>query len=642
MTLEGNQAASDHPKGVEKLRKALNRLVDVLEVQLICGRIFVTAATQSATELDERVFAILTWEKRPKTATTVAPGTHISCSLLSEGSPTPTEVQEKLSPPAPTQPATVTQPPVETQPTVEPKSREPVIPSNSGSDATNIQELSWNIPPPSAGEAPDHYHEELIPAITRYQPPTTPPRIASSRFVNNNPGGQTDVWNPHLHQDRVVLPPLSSAVDNGLTPSRRTSMASPSTYSNQGSYNYSNTFESQRPPTASSVTSPVMNNVRVDISGNESNSGGGGHGVHPYRRPHMASRSRSAIVGGRVNPGAIVTDMAPRMAYNDGSDATNTQQLSWNIPLPSAGGAPDSARSSHQYNAYGDYSNQDFGGNLTTAGDGTPQSPSFAFTSSAFTPPGQPSAMFAMAGQRPSAYTLQSGNATCQPTPPASNASTSSTLIDGSQTHTPTPVEEELSQLRTKVRELEFVNDLVQLRVVELENERAKILGGEKPSSDGSSRGGLGLNLSPMPEDFMSSWEQRTEARIKRFCSLNRAGNALCAWHDSRRERRAYPPRMAPPGTLNCGCTFEEALFEESLSRHRVGSYLPGETVRMDPALRNPLLKVLQRRYGYKDGDFERDPSTGRWVEGEGEIVWQQKASSGTGSRRKQGDGDSQ
>ncbi len=76
--------------------------------------------------------------------------------------------------------------------------------------------------------------------------------------------------------------------------------------------------------------------------------------------------------------------------------------------------------------------------------------------------------------------------------------------------------------------------------------------------------------------------------------------------HDSRRERRQYPPRMAPHGVLNCGCTYEEALFEESLSRHGVGAYLPGDSVRMDPNLRNPLLKLLKQRYGYRDGDFER------------------------------------
>ncbi|OCH93715.1 hypothetical protein OBBRIDRAFT_724306, partial [Obba rivulosa] len=115
----------------------------------------------------------------------------------------------------------------------------------------------------------------------------------------------------------------------------------------------------------------------------------------------------------------------------------------------------------------------------------------------------------------------------------------------------------------------------------------------------------------------------RTDARIKLFCSLNRAGNALCAWHDSRRERRVYPPRAAPPGQLNCGCTYEEALFEECLARHGVGSYTPGEHVRMDPALRNPLLKLLQRHYGYHDGDFERDPETGEWIESDGSECWE-------------------
>jgi len=133
----------------------------------------------------------------------------------------------------------------------------------------------------------------------------------------------------------------------------------------------------------------------------------------------------------------------------------------------------------------------------------------------------------------------------------------------------------------------------------------------------------------PPSETFQASWRARTDARIRQFCSLNRAGNALCAWHDSRRERRIYPPRMAPAGYLNCGCSYEEALFEESLARHSVGSYLPGECVRMDPALRNPLLKLLQERYGYRDGDFERDPRTGNWVPGEGHGKWEEQISRG-------------
>ncbi|TFK71282.1 hypothetical protein BDN72DRAFT_817732 [Pluteus cervinus] len=127
---------------------------------------------------------------------------------------------------------------------------------------------------------------------------------------------------------------------------------------------------------------------------------------------------------------------------------------------------------------------------------------------------------------------------------------------------------------------------------------------------------------------FQASWNTRTEARIRHICALNRVGNSLCAWHDSRRERRAYPPRNAPPGYLNCGCTIDEALFEESLARHQVGSYLPGDSVRMDTALRNPLLRLLQHRFGYRDGDFERDPRTGEWVEGEGPARWEQLARS--------------
>lgn len=135
--------------------------------------------------------------------------------------------------------------------------------------------------------------------------------------------------------------------------------------------------------------------------------------------------------------------------------------------------------------------------------------------------------------------------------------------------------------------------------------------------------------MPPPSPTFQASWNARTDARVRLFCSLNRAGNALCAWHDSRRERRAYPPRNAPPGFLNCGCSYEQALFEESLARHDVGSYHPGENVRMDPALRNPLLRLLQERYSYRDGDFERDPQTGRWIGDEGPTMWEQKVHAG-------------
>lgn len=198
-------------------------------------------------------------------------------------------------------------------------------------------------------------------------------------------------------------------------------------------------------------------------------------------------------------------------------------------------------------------------------------------------------------------------------------------------------MEEEIKILRKKVRELELVNDHSRLRIKELENELARGSPTESTlsHSKNSPLASFSAPNTPLPPSTHMTWKARTDARIRLFCSLNRAGNALCSWHDSRRERRAYPPRMAPPGCLNCGCTYEEALFEESLSRHGVGSYHPGETVRMDPALRNPLLRLLQQRYGYRDGDFERDPMTGEWLEGEGHMVWEQKLAAGALSVRK-------
>lgn len=131
--------------------------------------------------------------------------------------------------------------------------------------------------------------------------------------------------------------------------------------------------------------------------------------------------------------------------------------------------------------------------------------------------------------------------------------------------------------------------------------------------------------IPPLGSNMEASWEKRTQARVRKFCAPNRAGNSLCSWHDTRRERRAHPPRMAPDGFLNCGCTAEEALFEESLARNGVGSYHPGDTVRMDPLLRNALLRLLKSRYGYRDGDFEIDPRTGRWMEGEGHEKWERE-----------------
>ncbi|KAJ7276665.1 hypothetical protein C8J57DRAFT_194280 [Mycena rebaudengoi] len=174
-------------------------------------------------------------------------------------------------------------------------------------------------------------------------------------------------------------------------------------------------------------------------------------------------------------------------------------------------------------------------------------------------------------------------------------------------------------------------------RILELERSNERAREQLKSMGPGHSRSHSvgGIPSLPSTANFQASWQARTQARIRLLCSVNRAGNALCAWHDSRRERRAYPPRLAPEGYLNCGCTFEEALFEESLSRHQVGSYLPGDAARMDAALRNALLKLLQVRYGYKDGDFERDPRTGDWIPGEGPGLWEQRLQAGASSSRR-------
>lgn len=189
----------------------------------------------------------------------------------------------------------------------------------------------------------------------------------------------------------------------------------------------------------------------------------------------------------------------------------------------------------------------------------------------------------------------------------------------------------EAEKLRQYIRDLQAQNQELSSRVEQLQGEvnAARIEQASRLMAPGDSLADPSYNLTGRHID--DSWRRRTDARIRKFCSPNRAGNALCAWHDTRRERRAYPPRMAPPGTLNCGCTVNEALFEESLARHGVGSYLPGDSVRMDPALRNPLLHLLEKRYGYRDGDFEREPLTGQWTENEGPERWETELQRGGG-----------
>lgn len=195
--------------------------------------------------------------------------------------------------------------------------------------------------------------------------------------------------------------------------------------------------------------------------------------------------------------------------------------------------------------------------------------------------------------------------------------------------------DDELRRLHHRIHELEHKYRSARDKVKELESELARVTYGSMTGSASVSGLPTPMASPAVSASFEEGWRKRTEARVKMFCSLNRAGNALCAWHDSRRERRAHPPRMAPPGHLNCGCTYDEALFEESLARWGVGSYHPGENVRMDPTLRNELLKLLQRRYGYRDGDFERDAVTGDWTDGEGPEFWEAKLAAGGPASKK-------
>ena len=74
--------------------------------------------------------------------------------------------------------------------------------------------------------------------------------------------------------------------------------------------------------------------------------------------------------------------------------------------------------------------------------------------------------------------------------------------------------EYEIRELKNQLREAQ----------VSLSQERTKV------ASLQSGRE-LERQLSNDPEaHFTVSWNKRTEARIKQLCSLNRAGNSVCAW----------------------------------------------------------------------------------------------------------------
>ena len=133
---------------------------------------------------------------------------------------------------------------------------------------------------------------------------------------------------------------------------------------------------------------------------------------------------------------------------------------------------------------------------------------------------------------------------------------------------------------------------------------------------------------------FQSARQMRMTSRQQVLCRENRNGNSAygkccsvipslnpldsCPSHKREKKTKPIQAHNAPPGTLNCGCTPEDALFEESLERNGV--------TRVDIAARRHLLELLKGRYAYRDGDFEIDPRTGNWVPGQDPTTWQHKA----------------
>jgi hypothetical protein len=332
----------------------------------------------------------------------------------------------------------------------------------------------------------------------------------------------------------------------------------------------------------------------------------------PALTPPSSSSSLSGAVGGEGSRGSRSppsnTVYGPHGSMSTQDMGWSNQQMSSNVNMVSMNNTYSAVAGGFSPNVNGlyEYTTR----HASPSSDTMSSQPTQSYT--------QPYDQYGMISRSAGISHRASGYNTANPMPAAFTQAAEMSMppVDSSS------ADAEIRRLRRRVQELQ------------LENRRAReALDSLRTSAPNHSSGGL--PTPPHSSSFQSGWKARTEARKKLFCSLNRAGNALCAWHDSRRERRAYPPRNAPPGFLNCGCSYEEALFEESLSRHGVGSYHPGETVRMDPALRNPLLALLQKRYGYKDGDFEHDPLTEEWHDGESPSLWEQKILTGQAVRRR-------
>ena len=421
---------------------------------------------------------------------------------------------------------------------------------------------------------------------------------ASRRMLLQRPGPRYEIPPPWHLCGGILISPLEQL-----------SMRRPTTFGEDG-----------RPQSSgSSITSSSLRGAmgEIQLSSNSEGSNSPSSASDVSQQRHESYSVASGMVWSQTNADVAGPPAMPAGSFDDHSNPLSFQ----NISSPS--GSLTSNSRSTSYLQYTDYNHS----NYANPNASPPVFPTTGYSESfntyhhprATTTPAPPLII-------PQLAHLPSGRGPMSITP-------TTAVPAGNRSHR--SMDDELRNLRNKVRELELINESARLRIRELENELANPASG--PLYPHSSISGMPTPATQLPTSpsFAASWKARTDARIKLFCSLNRAGNALCAWHDSRRERRAHPPRMAPPGHLNCGCTFEEALFEESLSRHDVGSYHPGESVRMDPALRNPLLKLLKQRYGYKDGDFERESVTGNWLDGEGPGPWEARALAGISSHRK-------
>ncbi|KAH7099623.1 hypothetical protein BKA62DRAFT_304345 [Auriculariales sp. MPI-PUGE-AT-0066] len=119
-----------------------------------------------------------------------------------------------------------------------------------------------------------------------------------------------------------------------------------------------------------------------------------------------------------------------------------------------------------------------------------------------------------------------------------------------------------------------------------------------------------------------SDHARRAARRLELITKPNRIGNRSCAFHATATPY-GIPAHSAPDGLMNCGCSVNEALLEESLAKNRVGSMAPHG--RLDPELRRSILKLLEDRYDYKDGDLDFDRASLKWREGDDPSSWERK-----------------